>query len=324
MVIQAGNHIKNYLINDPIAEGGMGIVWHAVNLENNEPVAIKVVANDLTFDPDFKVRIRDEARRHLRLKHPNIVSVLDVFETFGDTCIVMELIEGTSLDILLEKKADHRLAPHEAIPIAGDLLDALDYAHRNAIVHRDVKPSNVLIDRNNRALLIDFGIALAIGEERRTRTGQTIGTPIYMSPEQITTPHKITHLSDVYSLGCVLYELLTGRPPFVQGVDGVGDTDYAIQEAHVKMMPVNPRSRMPDIPADLADLIMAAIEKDPNRRIPGCQEFLRLLKDGGKRQGHQDTNGIQATRQTSKTKWLIGILILLLVVFGFILISLNW
>ena len=323
MGIQAGDHLKHYLINDLIAEGGMGMVWHAVNLENNEPVAIKVVANDLTFDPDFKVRIRDEARRHLRLKHPNIVPVLDVFETFGDTCIVMKLIEGTSLDILLEKKADHRLASHEAIPIAVDLLNALDYAHRNAIVHRDVKPSNVLMDHNNRALLIDFGIALAIGEERRTRTGQTIGTPLYMSPEQITTPHEITHLSDVYSLGCVLYELLTGRPPFVQGVDGVGDTDFAIQEAHVKTIPVNPRTRVPDIPTNLSDLIMAAIEKDPDRRIPGCQEFLRLLQDGGKHGEDDDYPGIQPTRPTSKTKWLIGLLIFLLVVVGFILISMN-
>jgi serine/threonine-protein kinase len=240
-----------------------------------------VVANDLFHDPEFKVRIQDEASRHLRLKHPNIVPVLDVFETHGETCIVMKLIEGTSLDNLLESKADKRLEPHEAIPIVGDILKALDYAHRNAIVHRDVKPSNVLLDRDNRALLIDFGIALAVGEERRTRTGQTVGTPLYMSPEQITAPGEINHLSDVYSVGCVLYEMLTGRPPFVQGADGVGDTDFAIQQAHVKNRPKNPRNLVETIPAGLDELVMKALEKNPNQRIPGCQEFIRLLENPG-------------------------------------------
>jgi eukaryotic-like serine/threonine-protein kinase len=259
----------------------MGAVWQAWDTVRNETVAIKAVANDLIADPEFKVRIQDEARRHQRLQHPNIVPVLDVFEAEGHTCIVMQLINGMSLDNLLESRSPRRTDIHEAMAIIRDLLVALDYAHRHGIVHRDVKPSNVLLDKDHRALLIDFGIALAMGEERRTRTGQIVGTPAYMSPEQITKPKSLDHRSDVYSVGCVFYEMLSGRPPFVKGQEGVGDTDFAIQHAHVTKRPLSLRSRVPHIPADVDDLVMAALEKDPEQRIPGCQEFLRLLEAVG-------------------------------------------
>jgi eukaryotic-like serine/threonine-protein kinase len=162
------------------------------------------------------------------------------------------------------------------------VLRALDYAHRHGIVHRDVKPSNVLVDHHGGVWLFDFGIAIAMGEQRRTRTGVTIGTVAYMSPEQIIHPKTIDHRSDVYSVGCLLYELLTGRPPFVKGQEGVGSTDFALQQAHVKMQPVNPRRRVSSIPADLDDIIMRALAKDPDERLPGCGEFVRLLDQVGK------------------------------------------
>jgi serine/threonine-protein kinase len=281
MSLQPGKQVKQYAIGGLLAKGGMGAVWQAWDTVRNETVAIKAVANDLIADPEFKVRIQDEARRHQRLQHPNIVPVLDVFEAEGHTCIVMQLINGMSLDNLLEGRAPRRSDLHEAMAIIRDLLVALDYAHRHGIVHRDVKPSNVLLDKDHRSLLIDFGIALAMGEERRTRTGQIVGTPAYMSPEQITKPKSIDHRSDVYSVGCVFYEMLSGRPPFVKGQDGVGDTDFAIQHAHVTKRPLSLRSRVPHIPSDVDDLVMAALEKDPEQRIPGCQEFLRLLEAVG-------------------------------------------
>lgn len=281
MSLQPGTQVKHYVIDALIAKGGMGVVWRAWDLAQDEPVAIKAVANDLVADPEFKIRIQDEARRHQRLEHPHIVPVIDVFETDGESCIAMKLVEGVSLDNLLESKAQKRLQPDEAIPILRDILKALDYAHQHGVVHRDVKPSNVLLDQENKAQLIDFGIALAMGETRRTRTGQTVGTPGYMSPEQITKPRNVDHRSDVYSVGCVFYEMLTGRPPFVKGQDGVEDTDFAIQHAHVNMKPIHPKSRVPSIPSYLDTLIIAALEKDPNRRIPGCREFLRLLEQRG-------------------------------------------
>lgn len=323
MSIQPGRHIKHYVINDIIARGGMGVVWRALDIEKDEFVAIKAVSNDLISDSAFKARIKDEARRHLRLRHPNIVPVLDVFEFRDETCIIMELIDGTSLDSLLANKKDNRLDKEEAILIVQDILNALDYAHQAGIVHRDVKPSNVLLRKHNRALLIDFGIALAVGEERRTRTGQIVGTPLYMSPEQITNPTHIDHRSDVYSTGCVLYEMLSGRPPFVQGQDGVGDTDFAIQEAHVKIRPTNLRNHIPDIPAYLDELVMEALEKNPDQRIPGCREFVRLLEQAGKYPDDaQDDRDLEdAQNRHRKIKQIVGLLLaLLLGVIGLIIV----
>jgi len=258
----------------------MGSVWRALDTRQNQRVAIKAVANDLIADPEFRTRIRDEARRHQRLQHPNIVPVPDVFAEGGIICIVMKLIEGSSLATMLEQR--HRLEVEEAIGIVRSVLTALDYAHRHGIVHRDVKPSNVLVDHHGWVWLFDFGIAIAMGEQRRTRTGVTVGTLSYMSPEQITHPKSIDHRSDVYSVGCLLYELVTGRPPFVKNQDGVGDTDFALQQAHVRQPPVRPSQREPGIPADLDEIVMRALAKAPDDRLPGCQEFVRLLDQVGK------------------------------------------
>jgi eukaryotic-like serine/threonine-protein kinase len=211
------------------------------------------------------------------------------------------------LDNMLQSNAIHHAETRVAIAIIRDILEALDYAHQHGIVHRDVKPSNVLLDKNHRALLIDFGIALAMGEERRTRTGQIVGTPAYMSPEQITKPKSIDHRSDVYSVGCVFYEMLTGRPPFVKGQEGVGNTDFAIQHAHVTKRPLNPKSRMPSLPADVDDLVMAALAKDPEERIPGCQEFLRLLAQIGTRPKVERVRSFRIA-------WVIGLLLIVLLI----------
>jgi eukaryotic-like serine/threonine-protein kinase len=307
MSLQPGKQVRQYTLKGHLATGGMGVVWQARDVVRNEMVAIKAVANDLVADPEFKVRIQDEARRHQRLQHPHIVPVQDIFEAEGDTCIVMQLIHGRSLDNILATKGPHPLELREAIAITRDILGALDYAHQHGIVHRDVKPSNVLLDEHHRALLIDFGIALAMGEERRTRTGQIVGTPAYMSPEQITKPKSIDHRSDVYSVGCVFYEMLTGRPPFVKGEEGVGNTDFAVQHAHVTKRPLSPRSRMPSLPADIDRLIMAALEKDPERRLPGCQEFLRLLEQVGTRPDVE-------SRRSYRTAWVIGVLVIALLI----------
>jgi eukaryotic-like serine/threonine-protein kinase len=280
MSLQQGRRVRDLVIKDRIGGGGMGVIWRAWDTSRGRYVAIKSVTNDLVADPNFKHRFLDEARRHASLAHPNIVPVLDVFEIDGQSCFVMELIEGRSLSDLLNARAKHRMDAAEAIPIVQDALTALDYAHRHGIVHRDVKPSNILIDTRNRAHLIDFGIALAVGEARRTRTGLALGTPLYMSPEQISRPNEIDHRSDVYSVGCVFYEMLTGRPPFVAAPQERGDTDFAIKQAHIKESPVPPWERAPNIPAGIGRIIMRALEKDPAVRLPGCREFSRLLSQG--------------------------------------------
>ncbi len=277
MSLHPRDQVSNYVIKEPIAKGGMGVVWRAWDVKQSKFVAIKTLSHDLIADTNFGNRIRDEARRHKRLDHPNIVPVLNVFETGGQTCIVMELIEGNSLSDLLETHG--RLEPSEAIRISRYILEALDYAHRNAIIHRDLKPSNILIDKHNRPRLIDFGIALAFGEDRHTRTGQTVGTSDYMSPEQITKPRDIDHRSDVYSMGCVLYQMLAGRPPFFREDDTHGDSDFLIQQAHVTKTPVSLKTRVPTVPIELDHVVMQALKKDPNERIPGCQDFVNRLDE---------------------------------------------
>jgi serine/threonine protein kinase len=168
MSLQPQQQVRNYIIERMMARGGMGIVWKAWDRNRNEQVAIKAIANDLVADSNFKNRFLDEVSRHARLDHPNIVPVLDVFEADGESCMVMELIEGESLADLLASKAQTRLEVHEAIPIVQDILRALDFAHRQGIIHRDVKPSNIIVDKRKQAHLIDFGIAIAVGEERRS------------------------------------------------------------------------------------------------------------------------------------------------------------
>ncbi len=305
MSIRPGSRLNQYIIEDLIAQGGMGSVWRARDTKQNQLVALKAVANDLIADPEFKIRIQDEARRHQRLQHPNIVPVPDVFDADGETCIVMKLIEGSSLAKMLEGRPGHRLDIGDATRIVKDLLQALDYAHRQGIVHRDVKPSNILVDQTGRVWLFDFGIAIAMGEQRRTRTGITVGTLVYMSPEQITNPRKVDHRSDVYSVGCLFYELLTGRPPFVKNEDGLGDGDFALQQAHVSKQPVSPRRRLASIPEDLDEIVMRALEKNPDDRIPGCQEFVRLLDQVGK-----PSDGAGRTPAVPRKKWVKIVLIL--------------
>jgi len=312
MSIRKRSRLSHYVIEELIAEGGMGSVWRARDTKQNQLVALKAVANDLIADPELKIRIQDEARRHQKLQHPNIVPVPDVFDADGQTCIVMKLIEGSSLAKMLEERPGHPLDIGEATRIVKDILQALDYAHRHGIVHRDIKPSNVLVDDTGWVWLFDFGIAIAMGEQRRTRTGITVGTHVYMSPEQITNPRKVDHRSDVYSVGCLLYELLCGRPPFVRGEDGVGDSDFALQQAHVNATPVSLRHRLASIPPDLDEIVMQALAKHPDDRIPGCQEFVRLLDQVGK-----TPTGVGRISAKPKKKWaaiavILGILVALL------------
>ncbi len=277
MPFNTGQHIGNYVLEDRLGGGGMGVVWRALDTKENRQVAIKAVADQNINIADFEQRFRNEARRHSRLTHPNIVPVLATFRA-GDTyCMVMELIQGTSLDVLIAKSSGQRVDLALACRIMSELLGALNYAHMQGIWHRDVKPSNILLDRDNHVHLADFGIALAIGEHRLTRAGVPVGTAAYMSPEQIQQPLQIDHRTDVYSAGCVFYEMLAGRPPFLAPRDGKSDPEFALQSAHLKQQPTPPIQLNPSIPSRINALILAALEKDRSQRIPGCGEFLRRL-----------------------------------------------
>lgn len=272
-----GQACGKYVLGQVLGKGGMGVVWEAWDPENRQHVAIKVIAESLLANPGIEARFQNEVRRHARLNHPHIVRLLDTFSVNDQQCMVMSFIQGESLAALLQRSPDHALPLDITVRIFTDILAALDYAHRNGILHRDVKPSNILLDSAQRAYLLDFGVALAVGEARLTRAGVPVGTAEYMSPEQIRTPEHLDHRTDVYSSGCVLYEMLAGRPPFIESELG-GTTAYlALRSAHVNDTPVPPHQRQPSIPVDVSNLIMSALSKDVSRRPQGCAEFSRLL-----------------------------------------------
>lgn len=269
--MRVGFVVRNYVLEEKIGEGGMGEVWRSRHQMLNKPVAIKVMVERLLTDPSFEARFIHEAQAQARLQHPHIIGATDFFCEQGRYYLVMPMIEGYSLE---ERLTRGPMSIEEALWISADALAALDYAHQQAVIHRDVKPSNILIDRNGRAYLTDFGIALMMGQERRTRTGIAIGTPHYMSPEQILRPRSVDHRTDVYSFGCVLYEMLTGRTPFEVG-DAEEDTDYVIKEAHVHRAP-RPLSQFnPSIPPMVDAIVMRALAKNPDERFVSCGEFAR-------------------------------------------------
>ncbi|MBS1789070.1 MAG: protein kinase [Acidobacteria bacterium] len=273
--------IGHWVVEDKLGEGGMGEVWLAHHSQISRKVAIKVMSQPLLADQKLQERFVQEASAQARLQHPNIVPVSDFFSANGVNYLVMPYIEGQSLEEKLESLAATNAGPmpiKEALKIAADVLPALDYAHQQLIIHRDVKPSNILLDRSGHAYLVDFGIALMIGQERKTKTGTAVGTSSYMSPDQIRSPKQIDHRTDVYSFGCVLYEMLTGKPPFEAGPEE-GDTDFAVKYHHLHTAPKSPRELNPQIPEKIEALVMKALAKNPDERFVSCGAFARALAD---------------------------------------------
>lgn len=268
--------IREYILEEKIGEGGMATVWRATHIHLEKSVAIKVMSQSLMADPSFGERFLREARAMAKLQHPNILSATDFFQEHGGFYLVMPYIDNGSLESRLTL-AKGPLPVPEAIAIAQQILAALDYAHQKGVIHRDVKPSNILLDTEGRAYLADFGIALMLGESRKTRTGTSIGTPHYMSPEQIMRPKTMDHRADVYSFGCVLFEMLTGAAPFTAG-DDEGDADLIIKNAHLQHAPPDPRNLNSKLPKPLEDILLKVLQKEPNARYQGCGEFARALE----------------------------------------------
>ncbi len=236
-------------------------------------MAIKELAPELTQQPEFKERFFAEARTQARLHHPNIVTVYDLIEEQGEFFIVMEYVSGRSCDELLKENAGRGLGLGEAAGIFSQVLSALDYAHSEGVIHRDVKPSNVLLTADGRVKLMDFGIALLVGDKRLTSSQASIGTPVYMSPEQILRPRTMDHRTDIYSAAIVFYEMLAGAPPFD------AESMYEINKLQIEAPPPDLSALNPAVPPAVSAVVTRALAKNPDERFTSAGEMLRALRE---------------------------------------------
>jgi len=251
-----------------LGAGGMAEVWCAEDEVLGRRVAVKLLGGRYVTDPEFHERFRREAQAAAGLTHPNIVGIFDRSEWEGTPYIAMELVDGQTLKELVTERGP--LPPHVAVGLVEQVLRALAYAHRRGIVHRDIKPQNVILDPEGEAKVADFGIARA-GDSQMTQTGAIVGTVQYLSPEQ-ANGHPVDRRSDLYSAGIVLYELLTGHVPF----DGEAPVSIALK--HVNERPVPPGQLRPGIPPALEAVVLRSLEKDPNLRFQSAEEFIAALE----------------------------------------------
>jgi beta-lactam-binding protein with PASTA domain/predicted Ser/Thr protein kinase len=258
-----------YRVVGRLGSGGMADVYCAEDLQLGRNVALKVLHSRFAQDAEFRERFRREARSAAGLQHQNVVSIYDRGEWDGNYYIAMEYLEGHTLKEIVQREGP--LAPDRAIDLTVQVLRAVRFAHRRGIIHRDIKPHNVIVDDEGRAKVTDFGIARAAGASDMTQTGSIMGTAQYLSPEQ-AQGHAVSEPSDLYSAGIMLYELLTGRVPF----DGESAVTIALK--HVNERPVPPSMINPLVPPELEGVVMRALEKDPRLRFPDADAFIAALE----------------------------------------------
>ncbi|MFE1113133.1 Stk1 family PASTA domain-containing Ser/Thr kinase [Streptomyces rochei] len=259
-----------YELGPVLGRGGMAEVYHAHDTRLGRQVAVKTLRADLARDPSFQARFRREAQSAASLNHPAIVAVYDTGEDYIDNVsipyIVMEYVDGSTLRELLH--SGRKLLPERTLEMTIGILQALEYSHRAGIVHRDIKPANVMLTRNGQVKVMDFGIARAMGDSgmTMTQTAAVIGTAQYLSPEQ-AKGEQVDARSDLYSTGCLLYELLTVRPPFV------GDSPVAVAYQHVREEPQAPSVFDPEITPEMDAIVLKALVKDPDYRYQSADEM---------------------------------------------------
>ncbi|MEA2331770.1 MAG: eukaryotic-like serine/threonine-protein kinase [Thermoleophilaceae bacterium] len=259
-----------FRLEEKVGSGGMSSVYRAFDPTLERRVAIKLMHRDISSDPDQLERFRREARAVAQLNHPHVVTVIDAGEDDGAPFIVFEFVEGETLKDRIRRLG--RLPVAEAVAYAVEIGRALECAHVHRLVHRDVKPQNVLIDADGRAKVTDFGIARSLEAHGLTATGRVLGTTDYVSPEQ-ALGHEVTAQSDIYSLGIVLYEMLTGEAPFK------ADTQVAVAMKHVREPLPDVQKRRPEISAALAAVVERATAKETQNRYATVEEMVHDLEE---------------------------------------------
>ena len=259
---------NRYRVTRRLATGGMAHVYHASHERLGHSLVIKVLHRQLAADQEMRERFRREAESAARLTHPHICSILDFGESGETVYLVMPYFAGGSLADRLAR--DRTLTPTAAAAIVAQVATALDHAHRHGVVHRDVKPDNILFDEDMNAVVTDFGIATARFHARLTGTGRAMGTPHYMSPEQ-AMGKQVDGRSDIYGLGVMLYEMLVGAPPFD------AQDAYSVGYKQVHEQPVSPAVARPSLPPRLVAIVMRCLAKNPADRPPRGYELADQL-----------------------------------------------
>ncbi|QRO00340.1 protein kinase [Archangium violaceum] len=274
-MLSPGNVVERYEVERELGDGGMARVYKVRHVALGSVHALKVLDPELVGNAELRARFLDEGRIQARLKHPNILGITDVVAAPGVAGLVMDYLEGESLDRYLARIQQPPTAD-EVRDIFLQVLEGMGFAHEQGVIHRDLKPSNIFLEqvRGRRVVrILDFGIAKAASDERRptTRTGARMGTPQYMSPEQIRGAETVTVRSDIFSLGVTLYELATAQPCFL------GESDFNIMEKIVRAEYVPPHVAYPGLERQLAATILRAMDLDPERRFASCREFAAAL-----------------------------------------------
>ena len=305
--------LGKYVIQAEIGRGGMGAVYRGYDPDLERPVAVKVLAPHLVWQREFVERFLREARAAARLKHPAIVTIYDVGQESGWYYFVMEYLEGQTLGEMIEQRGPLPLS--EVLTLLRPLAAALDYAHTQGIVHRDVKPDNIIVGSSGSAQLTDFGIARAAQETRMTSTGMIMGTLEYMSPEQ-AQGIKAEARSDQYSLAVVAYELLSGQVPFE--ADSTAGLLYKV--AHEPLPSI--RELRPDLPADVGEVLSRALAKSPDERYATATDFVEALEGQAVERPTSAPHAPPAREQQRVPVWgwalggLVSLLLLFLILWG--------
>jgi tRNA A-37 threonylcarbamoyl transferase component Bud32 len=259
-----GNQIGDFRIIEKLGEGGMGVVYKAVDVRLDRPVAIKMLTADLAHNPELEQRFQAEARAQANLNHTNLATLYAFLVEQGNAYMVMEFVEGENFDQIIRRSGP--MNPRDAIPWFKQALLGIGAAHRVGIIHRDIKPSNLMLNRQGIVKVMDFGIAKAVGTRGMTRTGVHLGTLAYMSPEQIQG-RTVDVRSDIYALGITLYEMLSGHVPFES------ESEFQTMHDHVSTLPPPLTRLYPYAPREFEGVVAKALSKNPDDRFQTVEEF---------------------------------------------------